>query len=362
VTQFRPEEFMHPRRLAHRGRFSQFAVAAAKLALEDAGLQLADERPERVAACLGTSMGGIGDVYEQARAGFEQLGYRGMPSLSALEYAPHAPVSHVSVELRILGQALTISSACATGLDALEWGYRRIAAGGADLVLAGATDAPVAPFAFAALCALGILARRDAPPWDAPRPYDLRRDGLVLGEGAAVCVLEELDHARRRSAAIYAELLGFGAGNEGGYGPRTDAAELALSGAIRSALASARVDPSEIDYICAHGNALPDYDLIETRAFKRVFGPRAYRIPVSSITMIGHAMGAASALQVAASCLALRHRTIPPTLNLETPDPECDLDYVPSRARTARLRRVLVSAHAMGGTHAVVILVEPSVP
>jgi 3-oxoacyl-(acyl-carrier-protein) synthase len=167
-----------------------------------------------------------------------------MPSLSALEYAPHAPVSHVSVELRILGQALTISSACATGLDALEWGYRRIAAGSADLVLAGTTDAPVAPFAFAALCALGILARRDAPPWDAPRPYDLRRDGVVLGEGAAVCVLEELDHARRRSAAIYAELLGFGAGNDGGYGPRTDAAELALSGAIRSALASARVDPS----------------------------------------------------------------------------------------------------------------------
>jgi 3-oxoacyl-[acyl-carrier-protein] synthase II len=360
ILDFRPEEFMHPRRVAHRGRFSQLAVAAAKLAVRDARLSIPDESPERVMACVGTSMNGIGDVYEKAHAGFERSGLHAMPPLSALEYAAHAPVSHISTELGLRGQAATVGSACATGLDALEWGYTRISDGTADVVLAGATDAPLAPFAFAALCALGVLSQHSSPPEKASRPYDLHRDGLVVGEGAAVCVLEDLDHALRRSAPVYAELLGFGAGNEAGYGPKVDAAEHALASAVGSALARAHLAPSAIDYICAHGNALPDYDLVETRAFKRVFGSWAYHIPVSSIkSMIGHAMGAASALQVAAACLALRAQAIPPTINLDTPDPECDLDYVPRRARSARLRHVLVNAHAMGGTHAVLILGHP---
>jgi 3-oxoacyl-[acyl-carrier-protein] synthase II len=361
VADFRPQKFMLPARVKHRGRFSQLAVAAAKLAVEDAGLDLKKVRAERVLIGMGTSMGGSGDVIEGARRGLEKTGYQGIPLVSALEFAPHAPVAHVSAELGLKGQALTLSSACTTGLDAVQWGATQIADGYADVALAGATDAPLAELAYASLSALGILTKYDGEPSKACRPYDLHRDGMVLGEGAALVVLEDEDAALARGAHVYAEVLGWGSGNEGGYGPRTDTAERALADAIESALHLAGLTAADIDYINAHGNGLPDYDLVETRAFKQALGPRAYSIPVSSIkSMIGHAMGAASALQVVAACMTLEHGVIPPTVNLETPDPECDLDYVPLKARPARVRRVMLNAHAMGGTHSVLILGVPT--
>jgi len=361
VRDFRPQAFMLPARVKHRGRFSQLAGAAAKLAVEDAGLDLKKVRTERVLIGMGTSMGGSGDVIEGARRGLEKAGYEGIPLVSALEFAPHAPVAHVSSELGLKGQALTLSSACTTGLDTVQWGATQIADGYADVALAGATDAPLAELAYASLSALGILTKYDGQPSKACRPYDLHRDGTVLGEGAALVVLEDRDAALARGAHVYAEVLGWGSGNEGGYGPRTDTAERALADAIESALALAGLTPGDVDYINAHGNGLPDYDLVETRAFKQALGPRAFSIPVSSIkSMIGHAMGAASALQVVAACLTLQHGIIPPTINLDTPDPECDLDYVPLKARPARVRRVLLNAHAMGGTHSVLILGAPT--
>jgi 3-oxoacyl-(acyl-carrier-protein) synthase len=185
----------------------------------------------------------------------------------------------------------------------------------------------------------------------------LDRNGLVVGEGCAIYIVEELEHAVARNARVYAEILAFATGNEAGYGHRVDAAELALTDAIHAALRAARLGRTDIDHINAHGNALPDYDLVETLAFKRALGDFAYNIPISSIkSMIGHAMGAASALQVAAACLALRDQVAPPTINLDTPDPQCDLDYVPSHARPTRIKNVLINAHAMGGTHSVLIL------
>jgi 3-oxoacyl-(acyl-carrier-protein) synthase len=183
---------------------------------------------------------------------------------------------------------------------------------------------------------------------------------MVLGEGAAMIVLEESDRAIARGARIYAEVLGHGHGNEGGYGPRIDAGEQALTKAISLALDESRLTAGQIDHISAHGNGLPDYDLVETRAFKTALRDHAYNIPINSIkSMIGHAMGAASSMQVIASCLSIKHGVIPPTINLNTPDPECDLDYVPVTSRTARVRRVLLNAHAMGGTHSVLILGAP---
>lgn len=357
VRDFDPTAFMHVRRTKHRGRFSQFAVGAAKLAVTDAGIDLATEQPRRVLVCLGNSMNGSGDVYEIARVGFDVRGMKGIPMMSGIEFAAHAPVSHVSAELGIRGQGMTLASACATGLDAIQWSADQIRKNEADVVFAGGTEAPISEFCFATLCALGALSKFDDPPLKASRPYDRRRDGLVLGEGAAICVLEELQHAMDRNAHVYAEVLGFGSGNEGGFGNKMNAAELALSEAITSALATASLTPQEIDYINAHGNSLPDYDLIETRAFHHVFGKAAFAIPASSIkSMIGHAMGAASAFQTAASCLTVEHSLIPPTINYEVPDPECDLDYVPNEARTARVNTVLINAHAMGGTHSVLIL------
>jgi 3-oxoacyl-[acyl-carrier-protein] synthase II len=360
VPNFQPEIFMRPARVKHRGRFSQLGVAAAKLAVQDACLELNKVRTDRVRICMGTSMAGIGDIAEQARFGFARAGFGGIPLMSGLEFAAHAPVSHISAELGIQGQALTLGSACTTGVDAVLWATTQIADGHADLAFAGATDAPLAELAYATLSALGILTRYSGPPARASRPYDLHRDGMVLGEGAAVVVLEELGHAVTRGGSAYAEVLGHGHGNEGGYGPRTDTAERALADAIRTALTEAGLRAQDIDHINAHGNGLPDYDLVETRAFKGALGAQAYSIPVSSIkSMIGHAMGAASAIQVVASCLTLQHGVIPPTINLETPDPECDLDYVPHKARVARIRRVLLNAHAMGGTHSVLILGAP---
>jgi 3-oxoacyl-[acyl-carrier-protein] synthase II len=358
IPNFRAEAFMLPARAKHRGRFSQLAVAAAKLALKDAVLDAKDLkklRGDRLRIAIGTSMGGAGDIGEEMRIGFAKGGFKGIPIVSALEFASHAAVGHVSVELGIQGQALTLGSACTTGLDAVDWATSQIADGHADLALAGATDAPLAELAYATLSALGIFASDGIC-----RPYDLHRTGMVLGEGAAILVLEDEDHARTRGAPVYAAVLGAGHGNEAGYGPRTDTAEKALSNAIRTALSRAGLSGADIDYISAHGNGMPDYDLVETRAFKDALGEIAYSIPVSSIkSMIGHAMGAGSVLQVAASCLSLRHGIIPPTINLLTPDPECDLDYVPNKARGARIRRVLLNAHAMGGTHSVLILGAP---
>jgi 3-oxoacyl-[acyl-carrier-protein] synthase II len=361
VSNFRPQAFMLPARIKHRGRFSQLAVAAAKLAVQDSRLDLKKIRADRVRIGMGTSMAGIGDVTEGARHGFEKSGFAGIPVVSALEFAPHAPVAHVSSELGLKGQAMTLGSACTTGLDAVQWAATQIADGYADVAFAGATDAPLAELAYATLSALGILTKYDGPPAQASRPYDLHRDGMVLGEGAAVVVLEERGAAISRGGTLYAEVLGHGHGNEGGYGPRTDTAEQALRDAIGSAISGAGLDGRDIDYINAHGNGLPDYDLVETRAFKEALGAHAYNIPISSIkSMIGHAMGAASAIQVVAACLTLQNGVIPPTINLDTPDPECDLDYVPLKARVARLRRVLLNAHAMGGTHSVLILGAPT--
>jgi 3-oxoacyl-[acyl-carrier-protein] synthase II len=360
IRHFDPTSFMHVRRTKHRGRFSQLAVAAAKLALEDAQIDLRAEPPRRVLACLGNSMNGSGDVYEAARVGFDREGMKGIPMMSGIEFAAHAPVSHVSSELGIRGQGMTLASACATGLDAIQWSADRIRRNEADVVFAGSTEAPISEFCFATLCALGALSKFDDPPLRASRPYDRRRDGLVLGEGAGICVLEELEHAIDRAAPIYAEVLGFGGGNEGGFGNKMNAAELALTEAITCALHAANLRPEDVDYINAHGNSLPDYDLIETRAFRLALGKRAYSVPASSIkSMIGHAMGAASAFQIIASCLTIQHSVLPPTINYEVPDPECDLDYVPNEARTSRVRNVLINAHAMGGTHSVLLLGKP---
>lgn len=360
VRDFKPEDFMHVRRTKHRGRFSQFAVAAAKLAVADSRLKIAGEVPGRVLACIGTAMNGSGDVYETARVGFQKSGLEGIPLMSGVEFAAHAPVSHVSVELGLRGQGMTLASACATGLDTIQWARTEIGNDHADVVIAGSTEAPISEFCFATLCALGALSKFNDPPLRASRPYDLRRDGLVLGEGACVFVVEDLEHARDRGAPIYAEVLGFGSGNEGGFATKVNAPELALRDAMLSGLASANETPASIDYVNAHGNSLPDYDLTETRAIRDAFGKAAYNVPISSIkSMIGHAMGAAAGFQVAATCLTILHGIIPPTINYETPDPECDLDYVPNHARASRVQTALINAHAMGGTHSVLILGAP---
>jgi len=357
VKDFDPGDFMNSRRAREWGKFSQFAVAASKMARDDARLDLTKEPPQRVLACIGNAMNGSGDVFDIARIGWQKGGLSGIPVLSGIEFAAHAAATHVSTELGISGQALTVASACSTGLDVIQWATEKILDGTASVVFAGSTEAPLSEFCFATLCAFGSISTFNDPPLKASRPFDLRRQGLVLGEGSAVMVVEELEHALDRDAFIYAEVLGFGTGNEAGVKDRREASQVALSQSIASALAQAVLTPQQIDYVNAHGNAMPDFDRVDTEALRASFGPSAYSIPVSSIkSMVGHAMGAAGSLQVAATCLTLAHSIIPPTINYEVPDPACDLDYVPNVARVCRVRRALVNAHAIGGTYSALIL------
>ena len=216
VQDFNPDDFINPRRGKQWGRFSHFAVAAARLALEDSRLRISRESPNRVLICIGNAMNGSGDVFDVARIGWDQQGLSGIPNLSGIEFAAHAPATHVSTELQIRGQALTIASACSTGLDVIQWAADKIVDGKADVVFAGSTEAPLSEFCFATLCAFGSISTFNDPPLKASRPFDLRRAGLVLGEGSAIMVVEELEHALDRDAHIYAEVLGFGSGNEAG--------------------------------------------------------------------------------------------------------------------------------------------------
>lgn len=355
VKNFEARDFMSLKAAATMSRFSRFAVAAARMAYDDAGVA-AISGAARFAACFGSSANAVWEIED----GIEQFSQQGSRSISPsvmLETAGHAVAGHVSVELGLKGQTITLASGCSTGVDVVQWGYEQIKSGLVAGVLTGATEAPLAPYTQAAFCSLGVLSRWPGLPAQALRPFDALSDGLVLGEGAAAYVLEDLDHARRRQARIYAEILGFGSASEGVHLRTVDPTGAALQTAVRAALRMARLDASDIDCINAHGNALPDYDRAETAAYRAIFERHAYSLPVSSIKPItGQSLAAASGLQVVAGCFTLDEQFVPPTLNHDVPHPECDLDYVPNQGRGARVNRLLIAAHAFGGTHSALIL------
>lgn len=356
VKDFDPEKFISPKRARQMWRFSQFAVASALMAVEDAGLQFDSGLTERTNVCFGTSVSGMGTA-EQSHSDFLQRGPTHLRPHVALECPPHAPASHVAIELGITGTTLTISSNCSTGLDVIHVGYSQIVSGRAKVVIAGGCEAPLFPFSFAAFSALGLLSTRNDDPKRASRPYDRLRDGLVLGEGGGAVVLEELEFAQERGAPIYAEVLGYASASEGIDMRKTDTSGAILAGAIRRAIRNAGLEKSEIDYINAHGSSVPDYDICDTNAFKKVLGKQVYNIPISSIkSMLGQAVSVSGIYQVVASCLTIRDSLVPPTINQEVPDPLCDLDYVPNKSRTCRVNRILMNAHGIGGSLSALII------
>ncbi len=355
VKGFEPREFMSHKAAVTMGRFAQFGVAAARMAYEDAGLASAP-RSSCFAVCFGSSANAV----DQIQGGIELFAQSGMRDLSPsaiLESAGHAVTGHISVELGLKGQTMTLASGCATGIDVVQWSYQQIRSGSLAGVLAGAAEAPISSYTQAAWCTLGVLSRWPGPPPQALRPFDAAHSGFVMGEGAGAFVLEELDHARARGAPVYAEVLGFGSASEAVHLVTVDPAGGALQEAMRAALRMARLDPTDVDHINAHGNGLPYYDRAEAAAYRGVFGPHAYNIPISSIKPItGQSLAAAGALQVVAGCFTLEEQFVPPTLNHDIPDPECDLDFVAGRGRVARVNRLLISAHGFGGTHSALIL------
>ncbi len=354
VHDFKATNWMEPRLVKNTGRFSQFAVAAARMAAIDSGLQLTAMSPDRVTVSVGTSMSGVTDVLlphaETILAG------ETTPPWGAREYPGHAATAHVAHAIGAAGSWATISTACGAGMDSIAWAAERIEAGLADVVIAGGTETPLSPVTLEAFRLFGLLSRWSGDPAGASRPFDRFRTGLVVGEGAAAVVVEEECSARARGARIYARISAAASAAE------ITAGHLEMSGAtlarcILETLRRGRRRPEDLDYISAHGAGIPSQDVAETAGIKAALGNRAYSVPVSSIkSMCGQAFAATSATQVVAACLSLVNGIVTPTINYDEPDPLCDLDYVPNIARTARLRTALVHARSMGGSHTTMLL------
>jgi 3-oxoacyl-[acyl-carrier-protein] synthase II len=363
VRDFHATDFMNARTAKVAARFSQFAIAATRLALEDSKLSITSSLSASTSVCYGTSVNGAGDIAAKSADAFRLSGVKALDPWAALEYPPHAAASYVAIEFGINGPAVSVSSNCCTGVDAIAVGVAQIQSSAATIALVGASDAPLFPLPFAGFCALGALSKRSKDPHKASRPYDLLRDGLVLGEGAATLVLEDFDSAIARGAKIYAEVLGHAGASEAIGMRKGDIEGAVMATAIRRALAAASIAPDDIDHINAHGSSLPDYDVCDTNGFKRSLGAHAYRIPITSIkSMIGQPVSAAGAFQTAAACLSLETQVVPPTINQEVRDARCDLDYVSNTARIARVNRILINGHSFGGSVAALVIGKADPP
>ena len=330
------------------------AVAAAREALTDAGLDGFD--PARVGVVLGSAIGGVTGVLDQA----DVMRERGADRVSPF-FLPNVLVDsasgQVAITLGIRGPNYAVVSACATGSHTVGEGAELIKRGDADVILAGGTEACMHPLILAGFCAMRGLAVEDEHPPHASRPFDATRAGFVMGEGACVLLLEELESARGRGATIYAEVLGYGASNDAHHMAQPDPDSVGVAEMMRAALRRADVAPERVGYINAHGTSTPLGDAAETRAIKEVFGDHAYELVVSSTKSVtGHCFGAAGAVEAMMCVLALKEGVIPPTINLRTPDPECDLDYVPNEARRVEVDVALSNAMGLGGHNGCVLL------
>jgi len=356
VRGFKAADFL-PRKLAARAEpFVAFACAAARMALDDAGLSIGNPGSERIAVVAGCAMGGLSLLETNCRT-VSQRGPRWVSPFFVPMMISNMAAGIVAMDIGVRGPNLTFSTACAAGTHAVGEAARMIRAGQVDAAIAGGTEAVVAPTCIAGFAAMRALSTCNEAPEQASRPFDRKRDGFVVGEGAGFLILERLDQALARGARIYAEVAGYGSSCDAHHltQPPPDA-----DGAIRcmrAALADAGLGPGDIDYINAHGTGTPLNDALETLAIKSVFGERAHAIPVSaSKSMTGHLIGAAGGVEAAFCALAIRNATIPPTINLEHPDPACDLDYVPHAARQATITTAMSNSFGFGGTNATLVL------
>jgi 3-oxoacyl-[acyl-carrier-protein] synthase II len=360
----------HRKSLKIMGRAMRFAVGAAGLGIRDSGLDLDRENPERVGVVMGTGIVPV-DLPEltpalvnscdaNGKLQTSRLGQKGdsvVFPLWILKYLPNMVSAHISMALNAQGPNNTITTACAAGSQAVGEAFRLIARDDADVMVAGGADSRIDPLMMLAYTALGALSRGDRPPEQVSRPFDGQRDGFVLGEGAGVLVLEELERARKRGATIYAEVLGMGTSFDAYAVTKPDPDARGAARAIECALREARVSPQDVDYINAHGTSTRLNDIMETAAVKRVFGEGARVLPLSSIkSMVGHLIGAAGAVEAAALALTLHDGVLPPTINLTHPDPECDLDYVPNNAREQRVRTAVSTSFGFGGQNAALVM------
>lgn len=354
VKDYDPSGATNPRDVRKFDRNVLFALSAAKEALADASVN--GYTPERTGVVVGNCIGGFNELMRQ----HDVLRERGPDRVSPYFLANvlvDSPSGQLAIELGVRGPNYAVVSACATGSHAIGEAAELIRRGDADVVLAGGTESCIHPLILAGFCSMRGLAAENGTPAKAARPFDAARAGFVIAEGAGIVVLEELEAARNRGARVYAEVLAYGASNDAHHMLQPDPESVGVADMMRAALARAKVDPEKVDYVNAHGTGTPLGDVAETRALKEVFGDHAYELAISSTkSMTGHMFGAAGAVEAIASALAIHHRVIPPTINYETPDPECDLDYVPNEAREADVRVALSNAMGLGGHNGCVLL------
>jgi len=356
VRDFDPLDYMSPKSARRMDRFAQFATACTKMALDDGNVEVSDKNSDRIGIALGSALGGI-PAAEHQHSIFIEKGLNRVDPLLATKIFPGGALAQISVEFGIRGHSNTISSACAAGSDSVGYAFYAIKNDFADTMITGGAEAPIVPLTFGAFCLIRALSERNGDPVRASRPFDKERDGFVMGEGAGILILENLENAIKRGARIYAEVLGYGTTNDAYHMAQPLPTGQQAKQAIKLTLQRANIDPSEIDYINAHGSSTPLNDKTETKVIKDIFGEYAYRIPISSNkSMIGHALGAAGSIELVASVLTIKHQFIPPTINYEIPDPECDLDYVPNKGRKTSVTTILKNSFGFGGKNSNIII------
>jgi 3-oxoacyl-[acyl-carrier-protein] synthase II len=356
VSGFDPLDYMDSKSARRMDRFAQFAAACTKMAIDDANLKTSDRNSERTGIVLGSALGGIPSAEEQHGI-FIEKGLNRVDPLLAIKIFPGGALAQVSVEFGIRGHSNTISSACAAGTDSVGYAFYAIQNNLADVMITGGAEAPIVPLTFGAFCLISALSTRNGDPTKASRPFDKERNGFVMGEGAGILILESLQHAIERDAHIYAEVLSYATTNDAYHMAQPLPTGEQAKKSMELALQAAKIDPTEIDYINAHGSSTVLNDKTETKIIKQVFAENSYKIPISSNkSMIGHALGAAGSIELVASVLTIKNEFIPPTINYEFPDPECDLDYVPNKGREASVTTVLKNSFGFGGKNSNMII------
>jgi len=355
VKGFDPTNYVGRKEARHMDRFAQLSVAASIQAVEHSGIQINSANQDNIGIVVGSGIGGLTTLFEQARILIEKGPDRVSPFLAPMMISDMA-AAQASIVLGIKGPNLCTTSACSSGSDAIGVAYELIRQGGAQIMLAGGSEAIINQLGITAFNALNAISTRNDDPQSASRPFDVERDGFIISEGAGILVLEDLTHAQGRGANILAELISYGASADAFHitQPLEDGGGAAR--AIQTALSKAGLAPTEIDYINAHGTSTPLNDRMETKAIKTVFGDSAYRIPISSTkSMTGHLIGAAGAVEAIVCIMTIRSGIIPPTINLAHPDPDCDLDYVPNTARQVKVTTTLSSSFGFGGHNSALI-------
>jgi len=326
------------------------------MALDDANLEISEKNSDRIGIAIGSALGGI-PAAEGQHSIFLEKGIKRVDPLLATKIFTGASTSQVSIEFGIHGHSNTIGGGCAVGVDNIGYAFYTIRNSLADIMIAGGVEASLAPLTIGAFCLIGALSTKNGDPTKASRPFDKERDGFVMSEGAGILILENLENALKRGASIYAEVMGYGTTNDAYHMVQPLPQGREAKKAIQLALQEAGLKPSDIDYVNAHGTSTPLNDKIETKIVKEIFGDYAYKLPISSIkSMIGHTVGASGSIETIASALTIKHQFIPPTINHEFPDPECDLDYVPNEGRKALVKTVLSNSFSFGGKNSAIII------